>query len=93
MASTCGLCLTAPAGPGAILCPSCQQALQSRAPSCPDSPLPPLAAPTQKGCPVRAEPGKCPGCGTAALTYGRQLCQACGVLAAIGDRERQGATR
>lgn len=28
--------------------------------------------------------GKCPGCQTADLTHGRKLCQACGVLQALG---------
>jgi hypothetical protein len=28
---------------------------------------------------------KCPGCQTADLTYGRRLCQACGVLRAMGS--------
>ena len=32
--------------------------------------------------------GKCPGCGTAGLTYGRTICQACGAAAAFRERER-----
>lgn len=36
---------------------------------------------------VTGEAGKCPRCGTAALTYGRKICQACGLLASLSDEE------
>ena len=31
---------------------------------------------------------RCPGCGTAALTAGRETCQACGAVAAVHERKR-----
>jgi hypothetical protein len=49
--------------------------------------------------PVAAEAAKCPGCGTADLTCGRKICQACGVLdprsmadvTALGDEDLSAA--
>jgi hypothetical protein len=34
-----------------------------------------------------ADPGKCPGCRTANLTFGRETCQACAVVATVHGRE------
>jgi hypothetical protein len=43
-------------------------------------------------CPGDPVPsGKCPGCGTADLTYGREICQACAAVQLINAR-RAGLT-
>jgi hypothetical protein len=67
------------AGEGCTLTEPCHQ------PTC-HACYPELALPAQP------RPGRevCPGCGTARLLYGRTVCQACGVLVAMGRRQLPG---